>query len=59
MNNINGIIVDNDDDALYSVILQICKNPDMIKALKENVCKFAYDNLAEMEKVEKLIDGDL
>ncbi|MGE7307316.1 glycosyltransferase [Priestia megaterium] len=54
----DGIIVDNNDDAIFDVLKQIYEQPNILKVLKGNLKKNSYDNLNEMHKVMSLIEGD-
>lgn len=57
LNNEDGIILPNNDDAVYSFLKDIMTDYSIIWKLKKNVSKREYSNLNEYKKIEKLIDG--
>ncbi|MGU8814895.1 glycosyltransferase [Clostridium perfringens] len=55
-NRIDGIIVENNDEAIYSILKEIINNPNILYELKENLKKNNYDNIKEMTKIINLIE---
>ncbi len=55
----DGIIASNDgDEDLYIKLKGVLNNPSVIQEMKDNIKTKDYSNIEEIEKVEKLIDGE-
>lgn len=55
---VDGIIVDNNDDEIFYILKEILKKPQLLLKLKENLLNNNYDNLYEMDKIIKMIEGE-
>lgn len=55
VNGVDGIIVENDDEAIYSGIKDILDNPDLIKKFKENILKKEINNEEILKKLDSMI----
>lgn len=55
-NNENGIILPNNDEAVYTFLKSIMIDDSIIWKLKPNVSQTNYSNLSEYKKIEEIID---
>ncbi len=55
---VDGIIVDNSTEGIYNGLKALLMGEFSVDELKKNVLSKDYSNIEEIEKVEKLIDGD-
>lgn len=54
-NGFDGIIVDNDEDAIFEGLKMLISNPETIHKLKANAESRDYSNISEMEKIYGII----
>ena len=54
-NNIDGIIVQNSDDSIAGALVYVCKNEEILKALKTQLGAREYSNKEDIEKVYALL----
>lgn len=54
-NNIDGIIVQNSDDSIAGALEYVCKNEEILKALKTQLGAREYSNKEDIEKVYALL----
>ena len=54
-NNIDGIIVQNSDDSIAGVLEYVCKNEEILNALKTQLGAREYSNKEDIEKVYALL----
>lgn len=54
-NNIDGIIVQNSDDSIAEALEYVCKNEEILKALKTQLRSREYSNKEDIEKVYALL----
>lgn len=54
-NNIDGIIVQNSDDSIAGALEHVCKNEEILKALKTQLGAREYSNKEDIEKVYALL----
>lgn len=54
-NNIDGIIVQNSDDSIAGALEYVCKNKEILKALKTQLGAREYSNKEDIEKVYALL----
>ncbi len=57
-NGVDGIITENSTDGIYQGLKALLNGDFSIDELKKNVLSKDYSNVEEIEKVEKLIDGE-
>lgn len=55
---IDGIITENSTDGIYNGLKALLNGDFSVDQLKRNVVSKDYSNIEEIEKVEKLIDGE-
>ena len=55
-NKTDGLIFDNDDEALYEGLKDLLKNPDILKELKTNISNSDYGNEKEISEFYKMAD---
>ena len=54
---VDGIIVENSEQGIYSGLLKVIEHSEIIDELKQNVMNTDYSNVDEMEKINRLIEG--
>jgi glycosyltransferase involved in cell wall biosynthesis len=58
-NGIDGIIIDNNDEAIYKGLKDMIMEPELIKKIKAGVMGHDYSNMREMDKVNRIIEGSI
>lgn len=52
----DGLIFENDEEALYEGLKRVLQKPDMLKEMKENILKNHYGNEKEISLFEKMLE---
>lgn len=55
-NSVNGLIVENNDEALKEGLLYLINNPNIIKKFKKNLSNYKYDNVEILKSIERELD---
>ena len=55
-NGVDGLVFDNNDEALYCGLKRLLENPGIINELKKNVTATDYGNEKEIRVFDKLIE---
>ena len=50
-----GLIVDNNEEALYKGLKELFDNPELIKKYKENLSNYHYDNEKIINEIEEIL----
>jgi glycosyltransferase involved in cell wall biosynthesis len=53
---VDGLVFDNNEEALYEGLKKVINNPKIIEELKENVVKSDYGNEKEISEFDKLAE---
>ena len=53
---VDGLVFDNNDEALYQGLKKVLENPGILKELRKNVLKTDYGNEKEIAEFDKLIE---
>ena len=53
---VDGLVFDNNEEALYEGLKKVVTNPKIIEELKNNVIKTDYGNEKEIAEFDKLAD---
>ena len=53
---VDGLVFDNNEEALYEGLKKVIENPRIINELTENVLRTEYGNEKEIAEFDKLID---
>lgn len=53
---VDGLVFDNDEEALYQGLKRVVSNPQIIEELKSNVSKTDYGNEKEIAEFDKLVE---
>ncbi len=56
-NGFDGLVFDNNDEALYEGLKKLLENPQILDELKKNVASMDYGNEKEIEVFDKLIES--
>ena len=52
----NGIVCDNNSNAIYIALKQLIDNPQLIEKYKQKLANYSYDNNKIKEKFVRLIN---
>ena len=55
-NGFDGLVFDNNENALYDGLKEVIKNPEIIYKLKNNILNADYGNEKEIEEFDKLVE---
>ena len=55
-NGVDGLVFDNNDEALYEGLKKLLENPQIIDELKKNVANTDYGNEKEIQIFDEMIE---
>ena len=56
-NGVDGLIFENNDEALYQGLKSVLENPRSLDKMREYIINHDYGNENEIEKFDKLVEG--